>query len=166
MLRLRTLTAGIATTAVATATLALGGITGATAAHRTPAAPVGHGAKVSTTKTGLGTFLVGPNGRTLYLFEKDEHSTKSHCYKTCAGVWPPLLTKGSPRAGGKAKGSLLGTTKRKNGTKQVTYAGHPVYYYEADTAAGKTSGEGIKEFGAEWYVLNPKGHKIDEGNDG
>lgn len=159
MPRLRTLTVGIAATAVATGSLALGGITAAAAAHRTPMAH--HGAKVSTTSTSLGTFLVGPNGHTLYLFEKDK-STKSRCNGTCAGIWPPLLTKGAPVAAGKAKSSLLGTTKRKDGTKQVTYNGHPVYYYAADKSAGSTTGEGVEAFGAEWYVLNPKGNKIDD----
>lgn len=160
MPRLRTVTIGIAA-AMATIALGIGGATSAAAATRMPNAPAGHGAKVSTASTGLGAVLVGPNGHTLYLFEKDEHSTKSHCYKACAKVWTPLLTKGAPRAGGKAKASKLGTSKRKNGTRQVTYAGHPVYYYAGDASAGTTSGEGVKEFGAEWYVLNPHGKKIE-----
>lgn len=161
MPRLRTLTVGIAATTVVTGTLALGGITGAAAAHRTPMAPAHHGVKVTTTTGSVGTFLVGPNGHTLYLFEKDK-STKSRCYQTCAGIWPPLLTKGAPKAAGKAKSNLLGTTKRKDGAKQVTYNGHPVYYYSADSSAGSTTGQGVEAFGAEWYVLNPKGNKIDD----
>lgn len=161
MPRLRTLAIGIAATAVATSTLTLGGITGAAAAHQTPMAPASHKATVSTRTGSLGTFLVGSNGHTLYLFEKDT-GAKSHCYKTCAGIWPPLLTKGAPKAAGTAKSGLLGTTKRKDGTKQVTYNGHPVYYYSADSSAGSTKGEGLEAFGAEWYVLNPTGNKIDD----
>ena len=58
--------------------------------------------------------------------------------------------------------SLLGTTKRADGTEQVTYNGHPLYYFAADTGAGMAKGQGSKEFGADWYVLNAKGSKIDD----
>jgi predicted lipoprotein with Yx(FWY)xxD motif len=118
-------------------------------------------AKVGTRHGKLGTFLVAGNGRTLYLFEKDKTS-KSTCSGQCAQFWPPLLTSGKPKAGGKAKGSLLGTTRRSDGKLQVTYKGHPVYTFSQDTKAGQTKGEGLKAFGAEWYALAPSGKKIDE----
>lgn len=118
-------------------------------------------ATVSTRHGKLGTFLVGTNGRTLYLFEKDKTS-KSTCSGQCATFWPPLLTSGKPKAAGKAKASLLGTTKRSDGKLQVTYKGHPVYYFVQDTKAGQTKGEGVDGFGAEWYVMAPSGKKIDE----
>ncbi|WP_028060282.1 COG4315 family predicted lipoprotein [Candidatus Solirubrobacter pratensis] len=123
----------------------------------------GSTATVKTRHGQLGTFLVGPNGRTLYLFEKDK-TKKSTCSGACAKAWPPLLTTGKPKASGSAKASLLGTTKRSDGTTQVTYKGHPLYYFIQDTKAGQTKGQGIDGFGAEWYVLSPSGKKI-EGKD-
>jgi predicted lipoprotein with Yx(FWY)xxD motif len=120
-------------------------------------------ATVKTRHGKLGTFLVGTNGRTLYLFEKDK-SKKSTCSGACATAWPPLLTRGKPKASGKAKASLLGTTKRSDGTTQVTYNGHPVYYFIQDKKAGDTKGEGVDGFGAEWYVLSTSGKKIEKGD--
>jgi predicted lipoprotein with Yx(FWY)xxD motif len=119
------------------------------------------GAGVKTRHGKLGTFLVGTNGRTLYLFEKDK-TKKSTCSGACATAWPPLLTTGKPKAAGKAKASLLGTTKRADGTRQVTYKGHPVYYFVQDKKAGDTNGEGVDGFGAEWYAMSPSGKKIDD----
>jgi predicted lipoprotein with Yx(FWY)xxD motif len=120
----------------------------------------GSTATVKTRHGHLGTFLVGPNGRTLYLFEKDK-TKKSTCSGDCAKAWPPLLTTGKPKASGSAKASLLGTTKRSDGTTQVTYKGHPLYYFIQDKKAGQTKGQGIDGFGAEWYVLSPSGKKIE-----
>jgi predicted lipoprotein with Yx(FWY)xxD motif len=117
-------------------------------------------AKVGTRHGKLGTFLVAGNGRTLYLFEKDKTS-KSTCSGQCATFWPPLLTTGKPKAGGKAKGSLLGTTKRGDGKLQVTYKGHPLYYFVQDKKKGDTKGQDFLGFGAKWYVLAPNGKKID-----
>ncbi len=114
---------------------------------------------VKTTHGKLGTFLVGPKGRTLYLFKADK-STKSTCYDACATAWPPLLTSGKPKAAGKAKASLLGTTKRKDGKLQVTYKGHPLYYFIQDKKAGDTKGQDLNAFGASWYVVAPSGKQI------
>ena len=83
----------------------------------------GRAATVKTRHGKLGTFLVGTNGHTLYLFEKDK-TKKSTCSGDCATAWPPLLTTGKPKAAGKARASLLGTTKRADGATQVTYKGH------------------------------------------
>jgi predicted lipoprotein with Yx(FWY)xxD motif len=116
-------------------------------------------ATVKTRHGKLGTFLVGPNGRTLYLFEKDK-TTKSTCYDACAGAWPPLLTSGKPKAAGGTKSSLLGTSKRKDGKLQVTYKGHPLYYFVQDKKAGDTKGQDVDAFGAEWYVVGTNGKKI------
>ena len=118
-------------------------------------------ATVKTRHGELGTFLVDGKGRTLYLFEKDK-TKKSTCSGACAQAWPPLLTSGKPKAAGKAKASLLGTTKRSDGKTQVTYKGHPLYYFFQDKKAGDTTGEGIDGFGAEWYVLAPSGKKIED----
>ena len=131
-------------------------ITG-TALAMTPAA-----SQVKTKKTSaLGTLLVdGKKGKTLYLFEKDK-SAKSSCYGACAANWPPFLTTGKPKAGPGVKASLLGTTKRKDGKLQVTYNKHPLYWFKFDSKAGQTKGENIHAFGADWYVISPKGVKIE-----
>ena len=95
------------------------------------------------------------------LLEKDK-GRRSSCSGQCAKFWPPLLTSGKPTAGAGAKASLLGTTRRSNGTMQVTYAGHPLYRFTQDKKSGQTRGEGLNFFGASWYVLSPSGKKIDK----
>lgn len=110
----------------------------------------------------LGRILVDSRGRTLYLFEKDSRG-RSACAGACAGYWPPLLTTAKPIAGKGAKKTLLGTTRRADGTTQVTYAGHPLYRFVQDTKPGQTTGEGLSDFGAGWYVLAPTGTKIENG---
>jgi predicted lipoprotein with Yx(FWY)xxD motif len=116
--------------------------------------------KPATVKTGtsaLGRIVVDGKSRTLYLFEKDKHG-KSACSGACAANWPPLLTKGKPVAGTGAKASLLGTTKRADGTTQVTYNKHPLYTFVGDQGKrGATTGEGLEAFGAKWYVVAAKG---------
>jgi predicted lipoprotein with Yx(FWY)xxD motif len=164
MPRLRTFTIGLAATTMMSGALAIGGVgisAGASATHRAPhAMPAAGGVTVKTHHKGLGTYLVGSNGHALYRFDKDKLGSKSHCYKDCAKDWPPLITTGKPNAAGKAKASLLGTTKRKNGDRQVTYNGHPLYFFSEDKKAGQTHGEGITEFGAEWNVVNKNGKEI------
>jgi predicted lipoprotein with Yx(FWY)xxD motif len=118
-------------------------------------------ATVKTRSTSLGTILVDSKGRTLYLFEKDTKN-KSKCSGACAANWPPTLVSGKPTAGGKAVSSRLGTTKRADGKRQVTYAGHPLYTFVLDkNKPGSTKGEGVDAFGAEWYVVGPNGKKIE-----
>ena len=119
------------------------------------------GTVVSWRKTAIGNAITTSSGHTLYLFRAD-HGTTSSCYGQCAVYWPPLLTSGKPTASGRVIGSLLGTTKRKDGKLQVTYKGHPLYTYLADKKAGQTSGEGSKNFGASWYALAPSGATIDK----
>ena len=104
--------------------------------------------------------LVDEDGKTLYLWEADKSGT-STCTGPCAAAWPPVTTSGAPQAGSGVNQSLLGTVKRDDGTEQVTYNGHPLYYFVGDTAAGMAKGQGSKAFGAGWYVLNAKGSKID-----
>jgi predicted lipoprotein with Yx(FWY)xxD motif len=139
---------------VLTAGAALAGIGAVAAVGAGPAA-------INTRVVSLGRILVNGQGRTLYLFEKDSGG-RSACYAQCAAFWPPLLTSGKPIAGAGVKASLLGTTRRSNGTRQVTYAGHPLYRFAEDTKPGQTKGEASKAFGAEWYVLSPSGKKIDK----
>jgi predicted lipoprotein with Yx(FWY)xxD motif len=132
---------------------------GGGAAKTTAAAGTG-AAIVGSAKGPLGTYLVDAKGRTVYLFEKDQGAA-SACSGACAAAWPPLLTKGAPAISGAAKAGDLGTTKRADGTTQITYKGHPLYTYAADARPGQTTGQGVNSFGAKWYVLAPSGSKID-----
>ena len=116
--------------------------------------------RVGVASSRLGRIIVDGKGRTLYLFEKDKRG-RSACYGQCATYWPPLITHGKPVARPGLKHSLLGTTRRANGSQQVTYAGHPLYRFALDTKPGQTKGEGLNDFGAGWDVLSPAGKKIE-----
>jgi predicted lipoprotein with Yx(FWY)xxD motif len=105
------------------------------------------------------TFLTDHAGRALYLWVPDT-SMASKCSGACANAWPPLTAKGAPTAGPGATAGELGTISRSDGTKQVTYAGHPLYYFAGDSGAGQTNGEGSKAFGAPWYLVAPSGQQI------
>jgi predicted lipoprotein with Yx(FWY)xxD motif len=108
----------------------------------------------------LGKVIVDAKGLTLYDFHKDKGG-KSACYGACAQVWPPLLSDGKPQVGEGAMASKLGTSKRKDGTVQVTYAGWPLYTYTADNKPGDATGNDIDSFGAEWYALLPSGEEAE-----
>lgn len=120
------------------------------------------GVTVRSATSSLGRIVVDAGGRTLYAFGKDSRN-HSACSGACAANWPPLLATGKPRAGSGTKQSLLGVIRRVNGTRQVTYAGHPLYRFVKDTGAGQTNGQGISAFGASWYVVAPGGKKIEQG---
>ena len=124
-----------------------------------PPAPAASGKTVKVSASRYGPVLFDGKGRALYLFTR-EKSTKSRCYGTCARAWPPFLTKGKPRAGKGAKAALVGTTKRRNGKRQVTYNGHPLYYYVADTRAGQITCQDVFEFGGTWLVVDRRGHAV------
>lgn len=111
------------------------------------------------TNAKLGQILVDDKGMTLYLFVADT-GTASTCYTTCATIWPPVLTTGAPQAGAGVQASLLGTTTRTDGKVEVTYAGHPLYYFVQDKASGDITGQGINGFGGLWWVLSPAGAAI------
>ena len=104
----------------------------------------------------LGSFLVDEQGKTLYLYTKDEKNV-SNCYDSCAAAWPVLFTTGAPRAGDGVNASLLGTTTRKDGKMQVTYNGWPLYYYVKDQKVGDTTGQNV---GSVWFLISPSGDKI------
>ena len=116
--------------------------------------------RVGVASSRFGRIVVDGKGHTLYLFEKDKNR-RSACYGQCATYWPPLLSHGKPVARPGLKQSLLGTTRRANGSQQVTYAGHPLYRFALDTKPGQTKGEGLNDFGAGWDVLSPAGKKIE-----
>ena len=118
------------------------------------------GTLVALGKTALGKVVVDARGRTLYLFEKDKRG-KSACYGACATYWPPLLSPAKARPGSGVRASLLGVTRRADGKRQVTYAGHPLYTFAVDTKAGQTTGEGRKDFGASWDVVSATGRAVE-----
>jgi predicted lipoprotein with Yx(FWY)xxD motif len=106
----------------------------------------------------LGMVLVDSNGMTLYDFHKDKGTTSS-CYGPCAEGWPPMLTEGEPTVGNGAMSSKLGTTERKDGTTQVTYAGHPLYTFVEDKKPGEANGNDVSAFGGQWYALEGSGEE-------
>jgi len=120
----------------------------------------GGSAMTITTKSGsAGTYLTDGSGRTVYLWVKDPMG-KSVCDGACAGAWPPVTTTGSPTASGSAMSSALSTFTRSDGTKQVLYDGHALYYFVGDTSPGATKGQGLDGFGAKWWLVAPTGSGI------
>jgi predicted lipoprotein with Yx(FWY)xxD motif len=108
-------------------------------------------------KTGpLGAYLTDGAGRTLYLFTPDK-TTASTCYGNCAAAWPAFTTSGAPTASGAAASGTIATSKRTDGTLQVTYDGHPLYYFADDTSAGDTKGQGV---GGVWFEVAPGGKSL------
>jgi predicted lipoprotein with Yx(FWY)xxD motif len=107
----------------------------------------------------LGAILVDGSGRTLYLWEADK-GTSSTCYGACAQAWPPFAITGTPVLAEGVNQAMLGSTTRTDGTKQVTYNGHPLYYFVTDRKPGQTTGQGVKQFGDPWWVLSPAGKEI------
>jgi predicted lipoprotein with Yx(FWY)xxD motif len=136
-----------------------GGGYGAPAASATTTAPATGSATVSSRMTSLGRVLVDGNGMTIYLFEKDKGTT-SMCDASCAKFWPPVTTTGAPKAGSGVTAAMLGTTKRADGTTEVTYNGHPLYLYTGDKKPGDVTGQGLNAFGALWYVVSPAGNEV------
>jgi predicted lipoprotein with Yx(FWY)xxD motif len=117
------------------------------------------GALVALGKTTLGKVLVDARGRTLYLFEKDTRG-RSACYGACATYWPPLYSAAKPRAARGVRASSLGLTKRTDGKRQVTYAGHPLYTFSLDRRVGQTSGQGLTDFGGSWNAVAASGRAV------
>jgi predicted lipoprotein with Yx(FWY)xxD motif len=136
---------------------ACGGSSSSAAASPSPS-PTGEKIAVATNAK-LGQILVDESGMTVYLFVADT-GTASTCYTACATIWPPVLTTGAPQAGTGVTASLLGTTTRTDGKVEVTYAGHPLYYFIQDKAAGDAKGQAINGFGGLWWVLSPAGAAI------
>jgi len=152
----RTITLFIAAAALSAAVLVA--VFGETSSAAPPQAS--RGALVALGKTALGKVLVDARGRTLYLFEKDKHGM-SACYGACAGYWPPLLSPAKPRPGSGVRASLLGVTRRTDGKRQVTYAGHPLYTFFGDKRANQTTGEGLTDFGGAWDVVSATGRAVE-----
>jgi predicted lipoprotein with Yx(FWY)xxD motif len=116
-------------------------------------------AMVTAASSKLGMVLVDGSGRTLYLFEKDQPN-QSACAGACVAAWPVDQSSGTPKAGSGVKASLLGTITRGDGTTQVTYNKHPLYYFTGDSGAGQQNGQGVDAFGAKWFVVTPAGGAV------
>ena len=127
----------------------------------TPAFAPSEAATIKAVAGDLCTMLTDAQGRTLYLWEADT-SDKSTCDGPCASAWPPLTTVDAPKVSGDGvDAELLGTSKRADGTLGVTYAGHPLYYFGGDAAAGDVNGQGSDGFGAKWWAVAPDGAAIE-----
>jgi predicted lipoprotein with Yx(FWY)xxD motif len=122
------------------------------------------GTVISTQAGSAGAFLTAGSGRAVYLWAKDGMNM-SACTGACAAAWPPVPANGTLTATGGAKASDLGTITRSDGTKQVTYDGHPLYYFVGDSAAGQTNGQGSDNFGAKWWLVASSGAKITASSD-
>ncbi len=164
--RLATGVGGAAAVAVIAAACASGGGSSSSAPASSAAggaasaASSGSGATVITTATtSAGSVLTDGSGRAVYLWAKDSGNT-SACSGACAGAWPPVTTTGTVTASGSATASDLGTITRSDGTKQVTYDGHPLYYYAGDSGSGMASGQGSDSFGAKWWLVSPSGSDV------
>jgi predicted lipoprotein with Yx(FWY)xxD motif len=130
----------------------------AAAAPASGAAAAG-GTVITTAKSSAGTVLVDGTGRAVYLWVKDT-GDMSNCSGACAGAWPPVTTTATATATGSAKASDIGTITRSDGTKQVTYDGHPLYYFSGDSGPGTASGQGSDGFGAKWWLVAPTGSDV------
>jgi predicted lipoprotein with Yx(FWY)xxD motif len=159
------LVAGVAALVLLAAACSGGGSGGGLyGGNATPSSAPASGAVVDLRGSTLGQILVDGQGRTLYLFEADKTS-KPTCNGACASAWPPFLSNGTPKAGtGVTAGLVASSPRGDGGGAQVTYHGHPLYYYAGDSRPGDTAGQGLNQFGAKWYVVGPSGNKIDTDN--
>lgn len=106
---------------------------------------------------GLGQVLVDSEGHTLYAFSRDSPK-ESTCEGACEKAWPPLLVEGGePQPSNGAGASRLGTIERADGSRQVTYSGHPLYSYSGDKQPGEAGGQGASAFGGTWTALKGSG---------
>ena len=125
-----------------------------------PAAPAsaGAGTTIKTADSQYGNVLFGGDDQAIYYFDK-EAGSKSECYGECAEAWPPVMTEGAPQAGAGAQAGLLGTTPRDDGSTQVTYDGHPLYYY-AHERPNEVTCHDVSEFGGLWLAVQPSGEAV------
>jgi predicted lipoprotein with Yx(FWY)xxD motif len=138
---------------------------GSAAASPSTSATTGGGmATIDMTKNPqLGAILTDSKGNTVYVFAKDSKGM-SNCNGACASVWPPVTTTGKPTAGNGVLASKLGTTKRSDGSTQITYGGRPLYTYTADTSPGDVTGNGVNTYGGLWYAVQPNGSNAPAGS--
>jgi predicted lipoprotein with Yx(FWY)xxD motif len=121
----------------------------------TSSAAPAEGTTITTADSEFGPMLFDEPGQAIYLFDK-ETNQRPDCYGDCAAAWPPVLTSGIPQATGAVRAGLLGTVERDDGSMQVTYAGHPLYYY-AHEEPGEVLCHDVEGFGGLWLVVTPDG---------
>jgi predicted lipoprotein with Yx(FWY)xxD motif len=142
------------------ATTGCGGGSQATGSTAPPETASGRPASLGVENNGdLGKILADTHGRTLYLFQRDRGG-RSACTGGCAAAWPPLRVAGKPVVGTGASAARIGSTARSDGGPQVTYNGHPLYTYTADSNPGDTNGQGLNAFGGLWFAVNPAGDQV------
>jgi predicted lipoprotein with Yx(FWY)xxD motif len=150
---------------VVAAALLIAACGGGSGSSSTPAAtsPSGTALVNSASTDSLGSIVVGPSGRTLYVFKKDT-GPSSTCSGACAAEWPPLTTTAAKvTSSGEVSATALKAVRRSDGKMQVTFDGHPLYYFAGDGAAGDAKGQGLDTYGAKWYVVAPSGKEITSG---
>ena len=141
-------------------TVAFAGTAAAASGSRAAPSPSPTAPTIVMTKTGPGgPHLANGTGRALYLFVPDS-AGKSVCNGACAVAWPPYVTKGTPKAGAGVDATKLSTIKRDDGSTQVAYNGHPLYFFKGDQSAGTTAGQGLNAFGGLWWLVSPTGAAI------
>jgi predicted lipoprotein with Yx(FWY)xxD motif len=148
-------------TLLAAFTVVVGGAAAASTTQRTVSHSAGatKAATLTAHTSRYGKILFDGRGRVLYLFARDRGG-RSSCLGACAKAWPPFLTKGAPRALSGVNAKVLGTTRRGNGTIQVTYAKHPLYYFKEDTKPGQIKCQNVSNFGGLWLVVAPSGKPV------
>jgi predicted lipoprotein with Yx(FWY)xxD motif len=137
-------------------------LAGAVALAAAPAAETGENARPTLTvrSSAFGRILFDSNGRALYAFTRDPRRGRSTCYGACAVAWPPYYLRGRLRAGPGTRAALLGTVRRRDGRRQVTYAGWPLYYYVNDRRPGQVTCQNVDQFGGLWLVVRPRGQLV------
>ena len=115
--------------------------------------------QLATADSRYGRIVVDGSARTLYLFDI-ERDAIPRCYDACAVNWPPMLATTASTSDQRLNAALIGVSKRKNGSRQLTYNGHPLYYYVGDRSAGEIKCQAVIEFGGGWYVIDTRGNKI------
>jgi predicted lipoprotein with Yx(FWY)xxD motif len=117
-------------------------------------------ATLTVRSTRYGRILVDGRGRALYAFTRDRRGGRSQCYNACAKAWPVYFAKGRLLAGEGARQSLIGTNRRRDGRRQVTYNGRLLYYYVGDKSPGQVLCQNVDEFGGTWLVVRPNGQLV------
>jgi predicted lipoprotein with Yx(FWY)xxD motif len=120
-------------------------------------ASAGAEATLTARSSSYGSILFDGKGRALYAFTRDRRGGASRCYGACAKAWPVYFSSGRLVAGKGVKRSLIGTVQRRDGRRQITYNGRPLYYYVGDKSAGQVKCQNVDEFGGTWLVMRPSG---------
>jgi predicted lipoprotein with Yx(FWY)xxD motif len=127
---------------------------GGTAASSGGASPT-----LTVRNSDYGRILFDGSNRALYAFTGDRRGRPPRCYGACAAAWPPYIVSGRIRAGVGNRRSLYGTIRRRDGRRQLTYRGWPLYYYVGDPV-GRVLCQNVFEFGGLWLVVRPSGRLV------